>query len=64
MSDVAVRVENLSKRYPSTKLRTTGRIGRKEEMHDTMVGAVTRFVRRPIHDSRPLSRFEDGGCEQ
>jgi len=36
MSDFAIRVENLSKRYPSNNLRTR-RIGRKEETHDTMV---------------------------
>ena len=31
MSDVAIRVQNLSKRY---------RIGRKEEVHDTFAGAA------------------------
>ena len=50
MSDIAIRVENLSKRY---------RIGRKEETHDTMVGVVTGFVRRPIHNLRRLRRHGD-----
>jgi lipopolysaccharide transport system ATP-binding protein len=55
MTDIAIRVENLSKRY---------RIGLKEEMHDTLVGALTDFVKRPVHNLRRLRRLstfsEDG----
>ena len=60
MSDIAIRVENWSKRYPSNNLRAR-RIGRKEEMHDTMVGAATGFVRRPIHDVRSVPGADLGG---
>ena len=55
MSDIAIRVENLSKRY---------RIGLKEEMHDTLFGAMADFVRQPIKNLRrlrQLSRFEEDG---
>ena len=59
MSDFAIRVQDLSKRY---------RIGLKEEMHDTMVGAMTDFIRRPLQNLRRLrhlTRFsEDGGDPQ
>ena len=57
MSDVAIRVENLSKRY---------RIGLREEMHDSLAGALTNFVCRPIANLRRLrrlSRFSDNGDE-
>ena len=53
-NDIAIRVENLSKRY---------RIGLKEEMHDTLAGALTDFVTKPIQNLRRLRRlttFEDG----
>ena len=63
MSDVAIRVENLSKRYPSTGLRA-GRIGLKEEMHDTMVSAMVDFISQPIKNLRrlrQLSHFEENG---
>ena len=55
MTDIAIRVENLSKRY---------RIGLKEEMHDTLFGAMADFVRQPIKNLRrlrQLSRFEEDG---
>ncbi len=55
MTDIAIRVENLSKRY---------RIGLKEEMHDTLFGAMADFVRQPIKNLRRLrrlSRFEEDG---
>lgn len=66
MSDIAIRVENLSKRYPSAWAaphqdaphRPQGRDAR----HDGWGG--DGYVRRPIHDLRPLSRFEDGRCLQ
>jgi len=55
MNDIAIRVENLSKRY---------RIGLQEERHDTMVSALVDFVRQPIVNLRRLrrlSRFEEDG---
>ena len=63
MTDIAIRVENLSKRYPSTGLRA-GRIGLKEEMDDTLFGAMADFVRQPIRNLRrlrQLSGFEEDG---
>jgi hypothetical protein len=44
MTDTAIKVENLSKRYPSIKLRHSGqrRIGVEEEAPDTMAGALLR----------------------
>jgi lipopolysaccharide transport system ATP-binding protein len=54
MSDIAIRVENLSKRY---------RIGLREEMHDTLVGATLDFARRPgknLQRLRRLTRFRQG----
>jgi len=55
MTDIAIRVENLSKRY---------RIGLKEEMHDTLFDAMADFVRQPIKNLRRLRRlshFEEDG---
>jgi hypothetical protein len=60
MTDIAIRVENLSKRYPSNNLRTR-RIGRREETHDTMVGTVTGFVRWPIHDVQRVQNLDSDG---
>ena len=37
--DIAIRVEGLSKKY---------RIGLKEQRHETLVGALTDWVRQPI----------------
>jgi lipopolysaccharide transport system ATP-binding protein len=54
MSEIAVRVENLSKRY---------RIGLKEEMHDTMVGAFLSFAYQPFKNLRRirrLTKFDEG----
>lgn len=51
MSDIAIRVENLSKRY---------RIGLKEEIKDTFVGAIGSVVLNPLKNLRQLqslSRF-------
>jgi lipopolysaccharide transport system ATP-binding protein len=48
MSDTVIRVENLSKRY---------RIGLKEEMHDTLVGALADFVKSPVKNLRRLRRL-------
>jgi len=55
MSDLAIRVENLSKRY---------RIGLKEELNDTFAGVLAQYISRPIHNLRRLrglSRFNEDG---
>jgi lipopolysaccharide transport system ATP-binding protein len=55
MSEIAIKVENLSKRY---------RIGLKEEIPETFVEAATNFITAPIRNFRQLralSRFEDNG---
>ena len=48
MTNVAIRVENLSKRY---------RIGLQEEIHDSLAVAVADFVRRPMSNLRRLRRL-------
>jgi lipopolysaccharide transport system ATP-binding protein len=48
MSDIAIRVENLSKRY---------RIGLKEEKKDTLGGAVVDVLRRPLQNLQSLRRL-------
>ena len=56
MSDVAIRVEELSKRY---------RIGLKEQRHDTLSGAISSWVKSPFSNLRrlrKLSRFEEKGA--
>ena len=58
MSDTVVSVENLSKRY---------RIGLKEEMHDTIVGAMLGIAKRPLTNLkrlRNLSAFGKDDHEQ
>lgn len=55
MSDIAIRVENLSKRY---------RIGLKDEMPDTLMGAMKSWLKSPLanyHQLRRLSHFSDNG---
>ena len=55
MSEVAIEVKNLSKRY---------RIGLKEEIHDTFVSSVTSWVKSPLSNYRrvhSLSSFSDNG---
>lgn len=52
MSDIAIKVENLSKRY---------RIGRKEEIHDTFAAAAANWIRRPGQNLRRLTRFGENG---
>jgi lipopolysaccharide transport system ATP-binding protein len=57
MSDIAIRVENLSKRY---------RIGLKEEQHDTLGGAFVDLLRRPMENLRRLRRlsnFKENGLQ-
>jgi lipopolysaccharide transport system ATP-binding protein len=51
--DIAIKVENVSKRY---------RIGLKEEMHDSFGGAIFDFIKSPIRNYRKyrsLYRFDD-----
>ena len=45
MSNISIKVENLSKRY---------RIGLKDEIHDTFAGALTSFIRSPAKNLRRL----------
>ena len=55
MSDIAIKVENLSKRY---------RIGLKEQMPDTFVGAITSWLTAPLanfQQVRKLSHFSENG---
>lgn len=58
MNDVAIRVENLSKRY---------RIGVQEEKQDTLVGTMLAFLKRPgrnLQRLRRLTRFSDNGADE
>lgn len=50
MSEIAIRVENLSKRY---------RIGIQEEQHDTFVGAMLHGLRNPMRNLRRLRRLSN-----
>ena len=53
MSDVAIKVEHLSKAY---------RIGLREKQHETFVGAIASFARSPFENYRnlrKLNHFED-----
>ena len=55
MSNIAIKVENLSKRY---------RIGLKEEINDTFVGAITSSIKNPLKNLRQLRRlsaFDENG---
>ncbi len=57
MSDIAIQVENLSKRY---------RIGRQEERPETLVGAALGWLKAPVDNFRQLrqlSRFQENGQE-
>lgn len=58
MSDLAIRVENISKRY---------RIGLKQELHDTFIGALTSWIKYPLTNFRQLRKLsnfcEDGESE-
>ena len=47
MTDIAIRVENLSKRDPSTRLRA-GRIGAKRQRYERFTETVTEAVKAPI----------------
>jgi len=48
MSEIAVRVENVSKRY---------RIGMKNEMPDSFVGAMVDFIKRPLTNLKRLQKL-------
>lgn len=53
MSNIAIKVENISKRY---------RIGLKEELHDTFFGALASWVKYPLSNFRlvkKLSKFSE-----
>src|SRR6266550_2048945 len=57
MSDTAIRVEGLSKAY---------RIGLKEQQHETMLGAVSAWIKSPFENFRNLrnlSRFDGAKSE-
>tara|TARA_Y100000310_G_scaffold125735_1_gene124482 strand:+ start:73 stop:1395 length:1323 start_codon:yes stop_codon:yes gene_type:complete len=46
MSDIAIEVSNLSKRY---------RIGLKEELHDTFIGSMTSWLKSPLSNYRRVN---------
>lgn len=48
MTDIAIKVENLSKRY---------RLGSKEEMPDTLLGAMKSWLAAPLANYRNLRRL-------
>ena len=55
MSNIAIEVSNLSKRY---------RIGLKEEIHDTFIGSMTSWLKSPISNYKRvhnLTSFSDNG---
>lgn len=49
MSDVAIKVSNLSKRY---------RIGLKEELHDTFTGQIISFIKSPFTNFKTITGIE------
>jgi hypothetical protein len=78
MTDTAIKVENLSKRYPSLKLCSsahsgrrpsiklcslrTSRIGLEEEVSDTMSGAPLNFLKQPGRNLRRFIRWRMSLC--
>ena len=52
MSETAIKVTNLSKRY---------RIGIKEELHDTLTGQITSFIKSPIANYKKLQKLSKFG---
>tara|TARA_Y100001970_G_scaffold261373_1_gene344437 strand:+ start:10224 stop:11510 length:1287 start_codon:yes stop_codon:yes gene_type:complete len=55
MSNIAINVENISKRY---------RIGKMEDLHDTFMGAFISWVKSPVSNFRrlqKLSKFAQNG---
>src|SRR5688500_10965845 len=55
MSSFAIRADNLSKRY---------RIGLKEEIHDSLVGATLELARKPLRNLRRLRAMSRFGTEE
>ena len=55
MSDFAIRVEGVSKRY---------RIGTREERHDTLAGVASQFVNRPFENLRRLRALTSFGDDR
>ena len=57
MSDYAIKVENISKRY---------RIGLKEEMHDSLAGQIASFIKSPMSNYKRLQKLSkfDNNDEQ
>ncbi len=47
-NEVAIAVERLSKRY---------RIGLEEEMHDTLFGAITSWIKSPLSNLKQLQKL-------
>ena len=58
MSDIAIRVENLSKLYPAPSLRA-GHIGARQERHDTLRDALVARFRRANQSTKPHSTNSD-----
>ncbi len=52
MTDTAIKVHTLSKRY---------RIGAEEEQHETLVGVLTAWARSPLHNDRRLKKLSTFG---
>jgi len=52
MTDLAIQVEKLSKRY---------RIGLKEEMHDTLGGAIASWIKSPLSNFKQLQKLSKFG---
>jgi lipopolysaccharide transport system ATP-binding protein len=55
--DIAIKVENISKRY---------RIGKKEDIHDTIGGAIFDFIKSPFKNFkkyRSLYKFDDDSSD-
>jgi lipopolysaccharide transport system ATP-binding protein len=50
MPDAVIQVENLSKIY---------RIGLKEEIHDSLAGALVDFIKRPVMNLKRLRKLSD-----
>ena len=48
MSDIAIKVENLSKRY---------RIGLKDEMPDTFIGEIKSWLKAPLTSFKKLQKL-------
>lgn len=52
MSDIAIKVEKISKRY---------RIGSKEERADTLIGGITSWIKSPFSNFRNLQKLSKFG---